>query len=200
MQSQRFYWERPLRRSAILSLSIAGLGACASHSGIGPSATAPNRSYADSLAVLQALGTALRQDARTVIQRFACYDGIHPCRTPAAVLPDPLLAAFAEHADAQLMNDDRVNIPPCPWGWDNPPARQGYQMGVARLTLRGDTARVLVLKHCDNPPGSLHDIFGRDDEYTLVRGADGSWAVRAERMTRITSRLARPDRKARGPG
>ena len=152
------------------------------------SAAMPARaqSYADSLAVLEALGAALREDARTVIQRFACYDGMHPCRTPQAVLPDPLLAAFAEHAGAQLVNESRATIPPCPWGWDTPSTRPGYQIGVARVTLSGDTARVLILKHCDNAPGYLHDIFGQDDEYTLTRHADGSWVVRAQKMMRIT--------------
>jgi hypothetical protein len=156
------------------------------------------QSYADSLAVLETLGAALRPDARTVIQRFACYDEMHPCRTPKALLPDPLLAAFAERADAQLTNDDGASIPPCPWGWDNPPTRPGYQMGVARLTLRRDTARVLILKHCDNPPGSLHNIFGQDDEYTLIRGADGAWAVRHQKMMRITGCSPHLDRNAPG--
>ena len=166
------------------------------------------QSYADSLAVLETLGAALREDARTVVQRFACHDGMHPCRTPHAVLPDPLLAAFAERAGAELVNDTRAAIPPCPWGWGNSATRTGYRIGVARLTLSADTARVLILRHCDEPPGYLHHIFGQDDEYTLTRDANGSWSVRAQKMTRITrapdhcdvARVVLDSRRCRGAG
>lgn len=150
------------------------------------------QTYDDSLAVLEALGVALRGDARAVVQRFACHDGMHPCRTPAAVLPDPLLDALAARAGARLTNQDRASVPPCPWGWDKPPRAPGFLVGIARLTFRGDTVRVLVLRHCDNPPGGVHDIFGQDDEYTLVRDGDGVWTVRGQRMTRITWLPARP--------
>ena len=166
--------------------------------GISMAMPAGAQSYADSLAVLETLGIALRPGARTVIQRFACYDGMHPCQTPKAILPDFLLDAFAERAGAELVNDNAASIPPCPWGWDNPPKPPGYRLGVARLTFRGDTARVLILKHCDNAPGYLHDIFGQDDEYTLIRDASGSWAVRGQRMMRITRRPAHLDRPEPG--
>jgi hypothetical protein len=145
----------------------------------------------ESLEVLRALATKLRPDARTVVQRFACYDGMHPCHTENAETAHPLLRAFAEAAGAQLVSDTVGGIPPCPWGWDKPPAPSGYRLGIARITIRAETARVLVLRHCDNPPGYLHGIFGQDDEYELVRDANGVWQVRATRMLRITSRSCR---------
>jgi hypothetical protein len=152
----------------------------------------------DSLAVLRALATKLRADARTVVQRFACYDGMHPCATESAETPHPLLRAFADEAGAQLVNATRASIPPCPWGWEQPPAPAGYRLGIARITIRSDTAHVLVLRHCENPPGARHRIFGQDDEYELVRDAEGVWHLRRERMLRITRRLLHLERATPG--
>jgi hypothetical protein len=172
-------------------LAIAALA-----SGIARQADAQNP--LESLEVLRTLAAKLRPDARTVVQRFACYDGMHPCRTENAETAHPLLRAFAEAAGAQLVNDPSGSIPPCPWGWDKPPAPAGYRLGIARITIRSDTARVLVLSHCDNPPGYLHGIFGQDDEYELVRDAQGVWHVRGAKMLRITSRARHLDRTTPG--
>src|SRR5688500_11519048 len=57
--------------------------------------------------------------------------------------------------------------------------------------ISGDTARVVVLHRCVNPPGTVHDGFARDDEYELVRDPQGVWHVRASRTLRITSRPSR---------
>jgi hypothetical protein len=139
---------------------------------------------------MRALGVALRGEARAVLNGFACFDGVHPCPTPRRDSADARVAELARAAGARLVPEARGAIPPCPWGYVLQHPGAGFLVGIARLSFnaRADTARVLVLKKCDNPPGYLHDVFGQDDEYHLVRGTDGRWQVAGKRMTRITGR------------
>ncbi len=148
----------------------------------------------DSLFVLQTLASELRKDARTVVQWFACHDGSHPytCPNPDASTPNPLIRDFAEKAGAQLVDRGASGVPPCPWETD-PPTRPGFRISIARITFRGDTARVLVLRHCRATAG-VHRAFAQDDEYELVRDLMGDWTVRGQRMLRITSGHARGHR------
>lgn len=148
------------------------------------------QSAADSGAVMRALGAELRQEARAVLNGFACHDGLHPCPTPRGDSAHVQIAELARAAGARLVPETRGAIPPCPWGYQPPRAEAGYLIGIARLDFNqaGDTARVLVLTSCDTRPGYVHDIFGADHVYDLVRGSEGGWRVVGKRMTRITQR------------
>jgi hypothetical protein len=155
----------------------------------------------DSVAVVRALGAALRENVRAVVGTFACFDGVHPCQTARSDSTHPLIAEFARAAGARVVPVRSAAMPPCPWGGAAPQASAGYVVGIARLqwSQHGDTAHVLVLTNCDNPPGYLHDIFGRDDLYDLVRKESGGWKVVKQRVTRITRREGAPSTRS-APG
>jgi len=143
----------------------------------------------DSVAVMRAVGEALRGDARAILDRSACHDGIHPCRTrPGA--PDPLIEHVAQGSGARLVSEEAVNVP-CPWGYSPPREDAGFLISVAKLSwsAQGDTAHVVVLFHCVNRPGySVHKEFGRDDIFDIARNEKGEWRVIGKRLTRITER------------
>jgi hypothetical protein len=155
-----------------------------------PAGDSRAQSTSDSVAVVRALGAALREDVRAVVGTFACFDGVHPCQTPRSDSTHPLIAEFARAVGARVVPERSAAMPPCPWGSSPPQASAGYVVGIARLqwSQHGDTAHVLVLTNCDNPTGYLHDIFGRDDLYDLVRIESGEWRVVKQRVTRITLR------------
>jgi hypothetical protein len=158
-----------------------------------PAGESRAQSASDSTAVVRALGAALRKDVRAVVSTFACFDGVHPCPTPGSDSTHPLIAEFARAAGARVVRErSTATTPPCPWGDGASRPNVGYIVGIARLewSQRGDTAHVLVLANCDNPPGYLHDIFGRDDQYDLVRYRHGEWKVAKQHVTRITRREA----------
>jgi hypothetical protein len=162
-----------------------------------PAAESRAQSASDSTAVMRALGSALREDVRAVVSTFACFDGVHPCPTPRSDSTHPLIAEFARAAGARVVPERSAGIPPCPWGYSPPQNNAGYVVGIARLewSQHGDTAHVLVLANCDNPPGYLHDIFGRDDLYDLIRQGHGEWKVVKQRKTRITRREGELDER-----
>jgi len=137
---------------------------------------------------MRAVGAELREQARAVLTGFACFDGLHPCYTPRRDSADVVMVELARAAEARLVPEARGAIPPCPWGYEPTRAGAGYLVGIARVRFNAnaDTARVLVLMNCDTAPGYVHDIFGQDDKYDVVRAADGTWRVVAKRMTRIT--------------
>lgn len=148
-----------------------------------PSAASP---AADSAALLRALGAALSQaGARQVVRQFGCHDGAHPCRTPDGTHAEPLLVALAAAAGAPLVAPSARPVPPCPWGYAPPREGAGFRVEVGDPIIRGDSATVLVVQYCDNPPEYLHDVFSQDDLYVLMREA-GHWRVVGRRMRRIT--------------
>ena len=184
--------QSPWPRSALLlALAVSVLEA----------AEARAQTTADSAAVGRALGAALRGQARAVFGDVACSDGAPPCATARPDSTHPVAAELARVAGARLGRVDRAGIPPCPWGYKPPRPDAGYVVRVARIhwSARHDVAYVLLLSSCDNPPGYLHDVFGQDDDYEVVRGEGGVWRVAGKTMTRITRRD--PSLHARGtPG
>ena len=165
--------------------------------GLGPTAMA-GQAHTDSAAVMRSLGTALRGEARAVLTSFACHDGMHPCPTVRQDTANTLLVELARAARASLVPEAEGAVPPCPWGYDPPRSDAGFLVGIAYLRVRGDTAHVLVVKHCDNPLGYLHDVFGRDDDYRLVRAPGGQWRVIRKELIRITRRAGRSAASAPG--
>jgi hypothetical protein len=142
----------------------------------------------DSAAVLGAVGASLRDSARTVFHRLACHDGMHPCRS-AEGAADSILGVLAKASGAQLRSHQWGNIP-CPWGYRPPKPTAGYHVAISGLQWNAakDSASVLVVLSCANPPGYTHGLFERDDLYKLVRAADGAWRVISKQWTRITKR------------
>jgi hypothetical protein len=165
----------------------------------GAPASVAAQSAADSIAIMLAVGDTLRAlHVRAVSHRFICHDGMHPCRGPdggAARPPDPLVAELARAAGARLVPEIGDALPPCPWGLDPLPEDAGYVVGVVAPRIRKDTARVLVMYTCYNPPGYEHGIFERD-EVILLQREGAAWRVIALGVTRITE-IARPPSGAR---
>jgi hypothetical protein len=144
---------------------------------------------ADSVAVLQALGTELRKDARTVVHRFVCYGPRDRCTSREGAAPDSLIRVFAEYAHAELVRDTEDSSQPCPWRWPDPPKPAGFRIRVAQPTIHGDTARVLILRRCATAD---RRGFALDVEYTLVRDTTGAWRLVNERTLRITRHTTPP--------
>ena len=162
---------------------------------LAPSRLAHTQTRADSVAVLQTLGTEVRKDARTVLHRFVCYGPRERCTPRKGSPPDSLIRAFAEYAHAELIGETQDSTQPCPWGWPDPPTPAGFRIRVGQPTIRGDTARVVIVRHCSTADGRG---FALDVEYTVVRDTAGIWTVRHERTLRITRRNARRDPTAPG--
>ena len=156
---------------------------------------AQTQTRADSVAVFQILGTELRKDARTVVHRFVCDGPRDRCAAREASAPDSLIRVFAEYAHAQLVGETQDSSQPCRWGWSNPPQPPGFRIRVGPPTIRGDTARVLVIRHCATAD---RRGFALDVEYTLVRDTTGAWSVVSERTLRITRRHTPLDRATLG--
>ena len=78
------------------------------------SVTARAQSPGDSTGVVRALGAALAAEARSVLNGFACFDGLHPCPMPRRETPDPLLAELVRAAGARLVPEAPGAVPPCP--------------------------------------------------------------------------------------
>jgi hypothetical protein len=146
------------------------------------------QSTADSLAIIRVLGTNLPADARAILHSWACGSPERPCRPPHAdTVPELLVGEIAGVAGVRLIS--RADGPlPCPWGYDPPRPDAGLVVTLAAIRW-GDpagAAYVLVGNHCDNPPGYLHDIFSRTDEYAFVREARGQWRLLWKRARSIT--------------
>jgi hypothetical protein len=146
------------------------------------------QSTIDSAVVFSAVGASLRDSARTVFHRLACHDGMHPCRS-ADGAADSMLVTLAKTAGAQLSSHQWGNIP-CPWGYSPPKMDAGYHVAISGLQWNAakDSASVLVVLSCANPPGYTHGGFERDDLYKLARAANGEWRVIGKQWTRITKR------------
>jgi hypothetical protein len=153
-----------------------------------PTGTASGQSHSDSVAVMRAIGGALRGEARQVLATIVCYPRRNPCPPARQDSTDLFMGELARAASAAVVKEGRESVPACPWGYDPPKANAGFRVGVSaiRFDVRGDTARVMVLQRCDNPPGYLHDIFARDFEYQLARRPGGEWHVIYRRLMRIT--------------
>ena len=153
------------------------------------------QSRTDSVAVLQTLGAELRKHARTVVHRFVCYGPSDRCPLHEGAAPDSLIRIFAEYAHAELVSETEESSQPCPWGWPDPPKPAGYRIRVGQPTIRGDTARVVILRHCATAD---RRGFALDVEYTLLRNTTGVWTVLNERTLRITRANAPLDRATPG--
>jgi hypothetical protein len=156
--------------------------------GLLPVGAVSGQSHADSVSVMRALGRSLRDEARRVLTVMTCYERRYACPAPRQGSPDVLMAELARAAGAALVSGAREAVSPCPWGYDPARLDAGFVVGIGGtgFSVGGDTAHVLVLEKCDNPPGYLHDIFARDFEYQLARRPSGEWNVIGRRLTRIT--------------
>lgn len=154
------------------------------------SAPAHTQTRADSVAVLQTLATEVRKDARAVLDQFVCYGPRERCTSREGSTPDSLIRVFAEYAHAELVGVTHESSQPCPWSWPNPPKPPGFRIRVAQPTIRGDTARVIIARHCSTAD---RRGFALDVEYTLVRDTTGVWSVVSERRLRITRHNAPRD-------
>jgi hypothetical protein len=98
-----------------------------------------------------------------------------------------MLREVARSAGARLASRPAPS-PACPWGYDPPRPGAGYLVTLSEVhwAPQDSTVTVLVGSQCDNPPGYLHDIFVRGDEYIFVRTASGAWRLLAKRMRWIT--------------
>ena len=142
----------------------------------------------DSVAVSRALGANLPADVRAVLRARACGSPTHPCRAVQSdSVPDPLMNEIARVSGARLVS--RADGPlACAWGYDPPRAGAGYIASLAamRWSEPPDTVYVMVGIYCDNPPGYLHDVFSRTDEYAFVRAGGGEWRLLWKRARSIT--------------
>ena len=147
------------------------------------------QSHDDSTALLRVLGAALRGEARQVLSAMNCYPRTDTCRVLPRDSTDVLMGELAHAASAIVVHTNHETVPPCPWGYDPPRTGSGFRVGIGRIgfSAGGDSARVLVLQACDNPPGYVHDIFARDFEYQLARQARGEWRVIERRLMRVTA-------------
>jgi hypothetical protein len=98
----------------------------------------------------------------------------------------PLLDSLAAGLGAVVATAHRLPLPACPW--DTRPQttdHRGYWLYVADPSFREDTATVAVGFRCDNPPGFLHDIFWKEEEFRFQRTEDG-WQLVRRTVTTIT--------------
>jgi hypothetical protein len=156
--------------------------------GLLPTGVASAQSHADSAAIMRTLGTALRDEARQVLTTITCYARRNACPPQRLDSANVLMAELARAAAATLVPEGREPFPPCQWGYDPPRTGAGFLVGITGINFSGDgdTARVVVLEKCDNPPGYGHDIFARDFEYQLARRSPSVWDVISKRLMRIT--------------
>jgi hypothetical protein len=153
-----------------------------------PAAEVEAQSRADSVALMRAIGGALRDEARQALARVVCYERVNPCPATGEDSSDVFMAELARAAAVAIVHHRRDGGPACPWGHDRPSTGAGFRVGVStiRFDAGGDTARVTVLQSCNALPVNGRRGFARDFEYLLARQADGEWRVVERRLTRIT--------------
>ena len=145
------------------------------------------QSAADSLAISRELGANLPPDTRAIIRSWACGSPERPCASAEAdSVPDPFIGEVARVSGLRLAARGERALP-CTWGYDPPRADAGYSVSIADIRWSDSPASAFVLvgNSCDNPPGYLHDIFSRMDEYAFVR-EDGRWRLLWKRVRAIT--------------
>lgn len=85
-----------------------------------PTGSALAQSHADSVAVMGAVGAALRDEARQVLATIVCYARLDPCPPTRQGSTDVFMAELAEAAAAAIVEATSTTVPACPWGYDPP--------------------------------------------------------------------------------